>query len=124
LYFILFLLLEVGMLGVFAARDLFLFFVFFGVSLVATFFLIGLWGFKNREKAANKFLIYNGIGSALMLIGFLLLVVTAGFSLVSSETETFPLGVYTADLDVISGNLDNANSFSNQSSRDNPFRLT
>lgn len=124
LYFILFLLLEVGMLGVFAARDLFLFFVFFEVTLVATFFLIGIWGFKNREKAANKFLIYNGIGSALMLIGFLLLVVTAGFSLVSSETETFPLGVYTADLDVISGNLDNANSFSNQSSRDNPFRLT
>lgn len=123
LYFILFLLLETGMLGVFAARDLFLFFVFFEVTLVTTFFLIGIWGFKNREKASTKFLIYNGIGSAFMLIGFLLLVVTAGFSLGAGEGN-LPVGTYTGDLDVIAGNLADGGSFSNMPSADNPFRLT
>jgi NADH-quinone oxidoreductase subunit M len=78
-YFILFLLLEVGMFGVFMAQDVFLFFLFFEIALVPMFFLIGIWGYQNREKAANKFLIYNGIGSALMLIAFLILVTTAGF---------------------------------------------
>ncbi|QGQ93488.1 NADH-quinone oxidoreductase subunit M [Paenibacillus psychroresistens] len=78
-YFILFLILEVGMFGVFMAQDVFLFFLFFEIALVPVFFLIGIWGYHNREKAANKFLIYNGIGSALMLIAFLILVTTAGF---------------------------------------------
>lgn len=123
LYFILFLLLETGMLGVFAARDLFLFFVFFEVTLVTTFFLIGIWGFKHREKAANKFLIYNGIGSAFMLIGFLLLIVTAGFSLVGVEGGGLPDGIYTADVDVIADNLADGASFANMPSQDNPFRL-
>ncbi|WP_438447480.1 complex I subunit 4 family protein [Gorillibacterium sp. sgz5001074] len=78
LYYILFLLLETGMFGVFMAQDLFLFFVFFEVTLVPMFFLIGIYGYIQREKAANKFLIYNGIGSAIMLIAFLALVATAG----------------------------------------------
>jgi NADH-quinone oxidoreductase subunit M len=124
LYFILFLLLETGMLGVFAARDLFLFFVFFEVTLVTTFFLIGIWGFKHREKAANKFLIYNGIGSAFMLIGFLLLVVTAGFSLAIDGDANLPAGTYSADLDVIAANLNDSGSFANLITRDNPFQLT
>lgn len=122
-YFILFLLLETGMLGVFAARDLFLFFVFFEVTLVTTFFLIGIWGFKHREKAANKFLIYNGIGSAFMLIGFLTLVATAGFSL-SPGDASLAAGTYSGDLDAIAGNLRDASSFANHPSADNPFRLT
>ena len=50
-YYILFLLLEIGMLGVFMARDLFLFFAFFEWTLVPTFFMIGIWGLANREKA-------------------------------------------------------------------------
>ncbi|OYD08023.1 complex I subunit 4 family protein [Paludifilum halophilum] len=70
-YFLLFTLLEVGMLGVFMARNLLLFFLFFEVTLVATFFLIGIWGLVHREKAANQFLLYNGLGSAFMLIAFI-----------------------------------------------------
>ncbi|PTM56740.1 complex I subunit 4 family protein [Desmospora activa] len=70
-YFTVFLLLEVGMMGVFMARDLFLFFLFFEVTLVTLFFLIGIWGAVYRERAANQFLLYNGVGSALMLLGFI-----------------------------------------------------
>ncbi|SFS34240.1 complex I subunit 4 family protein [Marininema halotolerans] len=70
-YFLLFLLLEVGVLGVFCARNLFLFFIFFEITLVTMFFLVGIWGQVNRERAANQFLLYNGVGSALMLLGFI-----------------------------------------------------
>lgn len=70
-YFITLLVLEVGMLGVFAARDLFLFFLFFEVTLVTTFLLVGGWGYVNRERAANQFLLYNGIGSGIMLLAFI-----------------------------------------------------
>src|SRR5690606_35193243 len=99
------------------------FFVFFEVTLVTTFFLIGIWGFKHREKAANKFLIYNGIGSAFMLIGFLMLVATAGFSL-SPGDASLTAGSYSGDLDAIAANLQDAASFANHPSEDNPFRLT
>jgi NADH-quinone oxidoreductase subunit M len=78
LYYILFLLLEVGMLGVFLANDLFLFFLFFEVTLVAAFFLVGIWGYSDKEKAATQFLIYNGLGSAVMLLGIVLLFVLTG----------------------------------------------
>jgi NADH-quinone oxidoreductase subunit M len=67
-YFSLFLLLEFGMLGVFLAANLFLFFLFFEVTLVTMFFLIGIWGYSKKEKAAYHFLIYNGLGSAFLLI--------------------------------------------------------
>ncbi len=73
-----FLLLQTGMYGVFMAQDLVLFFLFFEVTLVPMFFLIGIWGYKDRERAANRFLIYNGLGSAIMLIVFLILISTAG----------------------------------------------
>ena len=53
-YFMLFLLLEIGMLGVFAAENLFLFFLFFEVTLIPTFFLIGKWGYFEKEKAAYQ----------------------------------------------------------------------
>ncbi len=71
MYFILFLLLEMGMLGVFLARNLLLFFLFFEVTLVTTFILIGYWGYVHRERAANWFLLYNGLGSAIMLLAFI-----------------------------------------------------
>jgi NADH-quinone oxidoreductase subunit M len=70
-YFILFHLLLIGMFGVFASQNLFLFFLFFELTLVPMYFLIGIWGYSEREKAANKFLIYNGVGSAVMLIAFI-----------------------------------------------------
>lgn len=72
-YFILFHLLLIGMFGVFASQNLFLFFIFFELTLVPTYFLIGIWGYGEREKAANKFLLYNGIGSGVMLIAFIVL---------------------------------------------------
>lgn len=72
-YFILFHLLLIGMFGVFVSQNLFLFFIFFELTLVPTYFLIGIWGYGEREKAANKFLLYNGIGSAVMLIAFIVL---------------------------------------------------
>jgi NADH-quinone oxidoreductase subunit M len=77
-YFMLFLLLEVGMIGLFAAQNLLLFFVFFEMTIVPMFFLIGKWGYNEREKAANSYLIYNGLGSAVMLIVFAALFVQTG----------------------------------------------
>lgn len=74
-YFILFHLLLIGMFGVFASQNLFQFFIFFELTLVPTYFLIGIWGYSEKERAANKFLIYNGVGSAIMLIAFLVLFV-------------------------------------------------
>ncbi|PYI51145.1 complex I subunit 4 family protein [Paenibacillus flagellatus] len=102
-FYIWFLLLEIGMFGVFMARDLFLFFLFFELTLIPMFFLIGIWGYMDREKAANKFLIYNGIGSAIMLLAFLIIVNTAGFTMqtVGEATSVF----YSGSLDVITKNL-------------------
>lgn len=68
-YYALFLLLEFGIMGVFLASNLFLFFFFFEVTLVTMFFLIGIWGYSLKEKAAYHFLIYNGLGSAFLLMG-------------------------------------------------------
>ncbi len=102
-YYLLFLLLETGMLGVFMAQDLFLFFVFFEVTLIPMFFLVGIWGYMERERAASKFLIYNGLGSAIMLIAFLILVSTAGFS--ETQGQNGISLMYTGDLNVIIDNL-------------------
>ncbi|HET7627027.1 MAG TPA: NADH-quinone oxidoreductase subunit M [Bacillales bacterium] len=77
-YFLLFLLLEVGMLGVFCAQNLILFFAFFEMTLVPTYFLIAKWGLAKRENAAFTFLLYNGAGSAVMLIAFIILFSTTG----------------------------------------------
>ena len=130
LFYSWFLLLEVGMLGVFLARDVFLFFVFFEMTLIPMFFLIGIWGFMNREKAANKFLLYNGIGSAIMLIAFVLLVSTAGFRADQMPDKQETHLSYSGSYDVIQQNLTNPDSFVNTSPErmkaggDNPFYLS
>jgi NADH-quinone oxidoreductase subunit M len=67
-YYALLLLLEFGLVGVFLAMDLFLFFVFWEVSLVPMYFLIGIWGHERRIYAAVKFFLYTMAGSALMLV--------------------------------------------------------
>ena len=72
-YFIFMLLLETGMIGVFAATDLFLFYVFWEVMLVPMYFLIGVWGGKRRVYAATKFILYTMAGSVLMLVAILAL---------------------------------------------------
>ena len=63
------LLLETGMLGVFMALDLFVFYIFWEVMLIPMALLIGVWGSTNRVYAAIKFFIYTLVGSLLMLVG-------------------------------------------------------
>ncbi len=65
------LVLETGMLGVFVALDLFLFFVFWEAMLIPMYFIIGVWGGANRIYAAIKFVLYTMAGSALMLVAIL-----------------------------------------------------
>ena len=70
-YFALFLLLDVGMTGVFCALDFFLFYIFWEIMLLPMYFLIGIWGGPRREYAAIKFFLYTLFGSVLMLIAML-----------------------------------------------------
>ncbi|HZT31617.1 MAG TPA: NADH-quinone oxidoreductase subunit M [Bryobacteraceae bacterium] len=67
------LLLELGLVGVFAAQDLFLFYVFWEISLVPMYFLIGIWGHERRIYAAVKFFLYTMAGSMLMLAAIIFL---------------------------------------------------
>ena len=66
-------LLEFGLVGVFAALDLFLFYVFWEVVLVPMYFLIGIWGHERRIYAAVKFFLYTMAGSVLMLAAIIYL---------------------------------------------------
>ena len=70
-FYALMLLLEVGVVGVFLATDLFLFYVFFELTLVPMYFIIGIWGGERRIYAAVKFFLYTAFGSLLMLVGIL-----------------------------------------------------
>src|SRR5436189_1548379 len=72
-YYVLMLLLESAMIGVFVSLDLLLFYLFFEASLVPMFFLIGVWGGERRVYAAVKFFIYTAVGSLLMLVGIIAL---------------------------------------------------
>ncbi len=67
-YFIMFLLLDTGMMGVFCSLDFFLFYVFWELMLLPMYFLIGIWGGPRREYAAIKFFIYTLFGSVFMLL--------------------------------------------------------
>ncbi|MDO9088258.1 MAG: NADH-quinone oxidoreductase subunit M [Anaerolineaceae bacterium] len=77
-FMIFFLLLEVGMLGVFLALDLVLFYIFWEFTLIPMYFLIGVWGGKNRIYAAVKFFLFTMAGSVLMLLAILFLGLQAG----------------------------------------------
>lgn len=83
-----FLMLEVGMLGVFISLDLFLFYIFWEAMLIPMYFIIGIWGGKERIYAAVKFFIYTMFGSLLMLVAIIWLAVYA----------MGPLGYFTTDL--------------------------
>jgi len=76
-YFAFFLLLECGMMGVFAALDFFLFYVFWEIMLVPMYFLIGIWGGPRREYAAIKFFLYTLFGSLFMMVAILVLYFTS-----------------------------------------------
>jgi len=77
-FMLFFLLLEVGMTGVFVAQDLFLFYIFWEFTLIPMYFLIGIWGGPNRLYAAVKFFLYTMAGSILMLLAILWLGVNGG----------------------------------------------
>jgi NADH-quinone oxidoreductase subunit M len=72
------LLLEAGILGVFCALDLFLFYVFWEAMLIPMYFLIGIWGHERRIYAAVKFFLFTMAGSVLMLVAFLVLYQASG----------------------------------------------
>ncbi len=77
-FYILYLILQTGVIGVFVAQDLMLFYVFWEVVLLPMYFLIGIWGGPNRIYAAIKFFIYTLVGSVLMLIAFLYFFLNTG----------------------------------------------
>ena len=70
-YFISFLILETGMLGVFLSLDLFLFYIFWEIVLVPMYLIIGIWGGADRIYATIKFVLYTLVGSLLMLVAIL-----------------------------------------------------
>lgn len=70
-FYALLLLLQTGMIGVFTSLDVFLFYVFFELTLVPMYFIVGVWGGERRIYAAVKFFLYTALGSLLMLVGIL-----------------------------------------------------
>ncbi|MBI5960411.1 MAG: NADH-quinone oxidoreductase subunit M [Chloroflexi bacterium] len=102
LYFMFMLLMEWAMLGVFVAQDLFLFYIFWEVTLVPMYFLIGIWGAEQRIYAAVKFFLYTMAGSLLMLLAILWL---------GNEAHTFSVPEILAQME--SGEL----SFSTSTER-------
>ncbi len=94
-FMIFFLLLEVGMMGVFLAQDLFLFYIFWEFTLVPMYFLIGLWGGPRRVYAAVKFFLYTMAGSILMLIAILFLGIKTSTFNIPDMLALLP-GLYSA----------------------------
>ncbi|HWC28471.1 MAG TPA: NADH-quinone oxidoreductase subunit M, partial [Dehalococcoidia bacterium] len=90
-YFAWLLALETAVMGVFAAQDLILFFLFWELELIPMFLLISIWGTGRKEYSAMKFLLYTLSGSALMLVGFLVL----GFAAGSFDMEVLAQGEIT-----------------------------
>ena len=76
-YFAWLLMLEAGVMGSFLSLDLFFFFLFFEIVLVPMYFLIGGWGYENREYAATKFFLYTFLGSAFMMVSLIAIAVLA-----------------------------------------------
>ena len=76
-YYFWLLALTAGMFGVFAARDMLLFYIFFEFTLVPLYFLIGIWGGRQRRYAANKFFLFTFVGSVITFAGILYLAIRA-----------------------------------------------
>jgi len=95
-YMAAFLLMEVLMIGVFAAQDLFLFYIFFEAGLIPMYLIIGIWGGANRIYASYKFFLYTLLGSVLMLIAMLWMAQYAGTTSIPVLLETdFPAEAQT-----------------------------
>ena len=93
-FYALMLLLQAGVVGVFVATDLMLFYVFFELTLVPMYFIVGIWGGERRIYAAIKFFLYTALGSLLMLVGILYMAFTA------NELLGFPTFAYADMLQV------------------------
>jgi NADH-quinone oxidoreductase subunit M len=95
-YYVLLLVLQSAVVGVFSSMDLFLFYLFFEVSLVPMYFLIGIWGGERRLYAAIKFFLYTLVGSVVMLLGVLKMYFltqdTALTSQITAATKTLVAG--------------------------------
>jgi NADH-quinone oxidoreductase subunit M len=96
-YYILLLLLQTFILGVFTSMDMFLFYLFFEVGLVPMYFLIGIWGGENRLYAAIKFFLYTLVGSVVMLLGILKMYFLTQDTALTSK-------IVPATLDLLAGN--------------------
>jgi len=95
-YMAAFLLMEVLMIGVFAAQDLLLFYIFFEAGLIPMYLIIGIWGGDNRIYASYKFFLYTLLGSVVMLIAMLWMVIEAGTTSIPALMEhDFPAGAQT-----------------------------
>ena len=98
-YYVLLLLLEMGVLGVFMSLDLVLFYVFFEIGLIPMYFLIGIWGGKDRIYASVKFFLYTLVGSFMTLIAILYLgsyaaeVLDTGKAFTSNLTEIMKIAI-------------------------------
>ncbi len=77
-YYSMLLLLQTASMGVFASLDLIVFYVFFELSLIPMYFLIGIWGGKGRIHATVKFFVYTLVGSLVMLVGLIYVGYDAG----------------------------------------------
>jgi NADH-quinone oxidoreductase subunit M len=107
-YFVLFLLLETGMLGVFVSLDFFLFYVFWEVMLLPMYFLIGVWGGPRREYAAIKFFLFTLGGSVLMLIALVAMYYYShdAISLAMRTTGQSIVSAYRPDVTLTHGTFD------------------
>ncbi len=95
-YMAAFLIMEVLMIGVFAAQDIFLFYIFFEAGLIPMYLIIGVWGGDNRIYASYKFFLYTLLGSVLMLIAMFWMVNEAGTSDIPTLMQyDFPAGAQT-----------------------------
>ncbi len=95
-YFALVLVLETAVAGVFSSLDLFLFFLFWELELIPMYLLIGIWGGERRENAAMKFILYTIAGSAFMLVGIIILYLSAparSFDMMYLSAQQFAPGV-------------------------------
>jgi NADH-quinone oxidoreductase subunit M len=100
-YMVLFLMLETGMLGVFASLDLVLFFIFWEIGLVPMYFLINVWGSKNRVYASFKFFIYTMAGS----VGMLLAIQVIWFAMGGIHGGTYDMTVIKQQWPTFAGTL-------------------
>jgi NADH-quinone oxidoreductase subunit M len=92
----LFLFLEMGVIGLFVALDLLIFFIFWEIGLVPMYFLINYWGGKDRQYASFKFFLYTMAGSLGLLLSLQLIGVMAGTMDIPTLLATFPRGLNAA----------------------------